>query len=101
MNSSKPGLLAQAAMVTGCGAMAALTGVDLDSYHLPLAWNLSCSTAVFSALLHLTTTAAAAWGTRTHRCPLPDCDFTVRLQHVDAGENRRWQEIAAHHPHTL
>lgn len=42
---------------------------------------------------------ADAWQTTTHRCPDPDCDFTVRLTGADAAESRRWQETAAAHPH--
>ncbi|MFI1183338.1 hypothetical protein ACH4UT_27840 [Streptomyces sp. NPDC020799] len=34
----------------------------------------------------------------THRCRVEGCTFRARLTCPDAGESRRWQEIAAAHP---
>ncbi|MFI9028834.1 hypothetical protein [Streptomyces sp. NPDC053560] len=44
---------------------------------------------------------ADAWTTTTHRCKAASCDFTVQISRVDAADNRRWQEIAAAHPHHI
>ncbi|MFC8239498.1 hypothetical protein [Streptomyces chartreusis] len=80
-------------------ALAIAIGVRLASYGVPavllLACCLSC-TAAFSSLLFRIIAAAA---TTTHRCTRPGCDFQVRLTHGSAAESRRWQEIAATHPH--
>lgn len=80
-------------------ALSVAIGVRLASYGVPavllLACCLSC-TAAFSGLLFR---LLDAWSTTTHRCTRPGCDFQVRLTHGSAAESRRWQEIAATHPH--
>ncbi|MDQ1046818.1 hypothetical protein [Streptomyces sp. V4I2] len=91
------------ALVTGAvavsGALAMVIGMRLSGYGVPLALLLACCLsclATFSSLLfHL----ISAMSTTTHRCGRPGCDFRVSLAHTDAAENRRWQEIAARHPH--
>lgn len=95
--------LRQRALTAGAVAVSAALaigiGVRLASYGVPavllLACCLSC-TAAFSGLLFR---LLDAWSTTTHRCTRPGCDFQVRLTHGGAAENRRWQEIAATHPH--
>ncbi|MFF9733674.1 hypothetical protein ACF1GX_30145 [Streptomyces albidoflavus] len=69
---------------------AQLMGTDLS-----FAVVFACSTAVFTAVLHL----AATVSTSSFRCP--HCTFAVRVQHASAGETRRWQEITADHPRHL
>ncbi|WP_406218545.1 hypothetical protein [Streptomyces canus] len=90
-------LTAGAAAVSA--ALSIAIGVRLSGYGVPLSLVLACClscTATFSSLLfHL----ISAMSTTTHRCTRPGCDFRVSLAHTDAAENRRWQEIAAHHPH--
>ncbi|AWE51842.1 hypothetical protein [Streptomyces nigra] len=80
-------------------ALSTAIGVRLSGYGVPavllLACCLSC-TATFSSLLFR---VIGAWSTTVHRCARPGCDFRVSLTHTDSAENRRWQEIAAQHPH--
>jgi hypothetical protein len=90
-------------LVTGAVAVSAALsvaiGVRLASYGVPavllLACCLSCTAAFSSLLFRL----LDAWSTTTHRCKRPGCDFRVSLTHADSAEQRRWQEIAATHPH--
>lgn len=80
-------------------ALSLAIGARLASYDVPAVLLLACSlscTAAFSSLLFR---LIDAWSTTTHRCTRPGCDFQVRLTHTDAAESRRWQEIAATHPH--
>lgn len=60
---------------------------------------VACTAAVFSAVLSLALDLIARMTTRVFRCS--HCAFTVRAQHTDAGESRRWQETAADHPRHL
>ncbi|MGY1499827.1 hypothetical protein ACW4TU_25160 [Streptomyces sp. QTS52] len=89
-------LTAGAAAVSA--ALAIVIGVRLSGYGVPLSLLLACLSCVatFSSLLFR---VIGAWSTTTHRCTVAGCDFHVRLTHTDRAENRRWQEIAAHHPH--
>ncbi|RZD83967.1 hypothetical protein [Streptomyces albidoflavus] len=73
---------------------AQLMGTDLS-----FAVVFACSTAVFTAVLNAGLMLAGALSTSSFRCP--HCTFTVRVQHTDAGETRRWQEITADHPRHL
>ncbi|MFE5685106.1 hypothetical protein [Streptomyces sp. NPDC056512] len=70
----------------------------LASYGVPFFLHATCvlgtAGSVLSALLNI----EQAWTATTHRCTAPGCDFRVRVQNTDAGENRRWQETAADHP---
>lgn len=89
-----------AAVAVG-GAFAARTAFRLADYHVPLTLVISCGSAAFTVVLMLALRLAEAGATRTHRCKKPGCDFSVRLTHADPGENRKWQEITARHPHRL
>ncbi|MFF1565853.1 hypothetical protein ACFVY1_20400 [Streptomyces sp. NPDC058293] len=79
-------------------AVGAAISFRLASYGVPFFLHATCvlgtAGSVLSALLNIEQALTAT----THRCTAPGCDFRVRMQHVDAGENRRWQEIAAAHP---
>ncbi|RFC75500.1 hypothetical protein [Streptomyces sp. AcE210] len=79
-------------------AAGAAISFRLAPYGLPFFLHAACvlgtACAVLSALLNIEQT----WTGTTHRCTAPGCDFRVRIQHADAGENRRWQEAAADHP---
>ena len=74
-------------------------GVRLSAYGVPLLLLTACAVSVASSALWLFERIAEALASTTHRCTAPGCDFRVRVQQVDAGENRRWQEIAAAHPY--
>ncbi|MGW6270427.1 hypothetical protein [Streptomyces sp. NPDC055060] len=88
-----------AALVIAAALAVALSiGVRLASYGVPLALITPCVLAVLSSSLWLLMRVEEAARTTTHRCTAAGCDFLVRLQHVDAAENRRWQETAANHP---
>ncbi|MFF1356948.1 hypothetical protein [Streptomyces sp. NPDC058297] len=83
-------------------AVGATISFRLAPYDLPFFLHAACvlgtAGSVLSALLNI----EQAWTATTHRCTAPGCDFRVRVQHADAGENRRWQEAAADHPfHTV
>ncbi|MGW6138091.1 hypothetical protein [Streptomyces sp. NPDC055140] len=79
-------------------AVGAAISIRLASYGVPFflltACALGTACSVLSALLNI----EQAWTATTHRCTAPGCDFRVRIQHADAMESRRWQEIAAAHP---
>jgi hypothetical protein len=80
-------------------ALAGAIGVRLSGYGVPLALLVACCASCLATFSSLLFRVIDAWSTVTHRCTRPGCDFQVRLTHTDAAENRRWQEIAAHHPH--
>ncbi|MFI1029827.1 hypothetical protein [Streptomyces sp. NPDC020951] len=90
-------------LITGAvavsGSLAIAIGMRLSGYGVPvsllLACCLSCAATFSSLLFRLIST----WSTTTHRCTQPGCDFQVSLTHTDSADNRRWQEIAARHPH--
>ncbi|MFD5183288.1 hypothetical protein ACFWMQ_11815 [Streptomyces sp. NPDC058372] len=73
--------------------------LHLAAADLSFAVVFACSTAVFTAFLNAGLHLAAKVSTSSFRCP--HCTFAVRVQHTDAGESRRWQEIAADHPRHL
>ncbi|MGW1287768.1 hypothetical protein ACWD4N_29770 [Streptomyces sp. NPDC002586] len=79
--------------------LAVVIGQQLTSYGVPLLLMLACTTACMTSFMAFLFQVVEALATTTHRCRQPGCDFRVRLTNVDAGENRRWQEIAATHPH--
>ncbi|MFD7498295.1 hypothetical protein ACFV8T_39285 [Streptomyces sp. NPDC059832] len=58
---------------------------------------VACTATTGSVFLTLGTGLVTRLATRSFRCP--DCTFAVRVRHTGAGETRRWQEIAADHPH--
>lgn len=89
-------------LLTGFAAVTTLVvaiGVRLSGYGVPLVLLLACAFALQSSLTSLLFHLVDAMSSTTHRCSRPGCDFHVRLTSVDATENRRWQEIAANHPH--
>ncbi|WP_405871579.1 hypothetical protein [Streptomyces sp. NBC_00005] len=90
-------------LITGAvavsGALAIVIGVRLSGYGVPLALLMACAASCLSTFSSLFFHVIGAWSTTTHRCTRPNCDFQVRLTHTDSTENRRCQEIAAHHPH--
>ncbi|MEU1408520.1 hypothetical protein ABZ471_40595 [Streptomyces sp. NPDC005728] len=88
--------LAAAAVST---ALAAGIGVRLASYGVPLTLLMGCSLSCLATFTALLFRVVDALSTTLHRCTQPGCDFQVRLTRADAAECRRWQEIAASHPH--
>ncbi|MEU1309636.1 hypothetical protein ABZ419_12180 [Streptomyces cinnamoneus] len=65
---------------------------------VPALLTIGCALAVF-AVVHTAVGTLLEWlcGEK-YRCKAPGCGFHVRLPGTDAGESRRWQEIAAAHP---
>lgn len=89
-------LLTEATIAMG---LASTLAVRLSYYDVPLLLIAPYWLAATSALLELFDRIVQAASTTTHRCREAGCDFKVAVQHVDAAENRRWQEAAAAHPH--
>ncbi|MFF2470558.1 hypothetical protein [Streptomyces sp. NPDC058066] len=87
-----------AAFIVVALSVATLIGGHLHSYGVPIALITPCVLAVLSSALWLLSQVEAAYFSALHRCTVKGCTFQVRVQHVDAAENRRWQEIAAAHP---
>ncbi|UXX93770.1 hypothetical protein N7U49_19900 [Streptomyces sp. AD2-2] len=91
------------AFITGAAAVSAalavVIGVRLSGYGVPFALLLACCLSCMATFSSLLFHVIGAWSTTIHRCTRPGCDFRVSLAHTDAAESRRWQEIAAHHPH--
>lgn len=91
--------------VLNTGAVAVSTvlalaiGVRLSGYGVPVSLLLACCLACLATFSGLFFRLIGAWATTTHRCSRPGCDFRVSLTHADSAEDRRWQEIAARHPH--
>ncbi|MET7661188.1 hypothetical protein ABZS99_20240 [Streptomyces sp. NPDC005463] len=79
-------------------AVGVAISLRLASYDLPFFLHVTCELGTAGSVLSALLNIEQAWTGTTHRCTAPGCDFRVRMQHVDAGENRRWQEIAAAHP---
>ncbi|PWI15570.1 hypothetical protein DI272_16365 [Streptomyces sp. Act143] len=80
-------------------ALAVAIAARLSGYGVPVLLVMACGAACLSAFCDLLFRVADAAQATTHRCTQPGCDFHVRLTNVDAAESRRWQEIAATHPH--
>ncbi|MFB7459910.1 hypothetical protein [Streptomyces sp. NPDC056188] len=80
-------------------ALAVSVGVRLSGYGVPLSLLLACCASCLATFSSLLFRVIDTWSTTTYRCRRPGCDFHLRLTLTDAAENRRWQEIAAHHPH--
>ncbi|MET8074896.1 hypothetical protein [Streptomyces sp. NPDC005303] len=91
--------LAVSAAVAASTALTVAIGVRLSGYGVPLALLLACCLSCLATFSSLLFRVIAAWSTTTHRCTQPGCDFRVSLAHTDAAESRKWQEIAAQHPH--
>ncbi|MET7700411.1 hypothetical protein [Streptomyces sp. NPDC005485] len=85
-------------IVAAALAVGASIGVRLASYGVPWLLLTACALSAVSSALWLFGRIEQALTTTTHRCTAPRCTFQARVQHVDAAENRRWQEIAAAHP---
>ncbi|MFJ8823750.1 hypothetical protein ACIREE_18440 [Streptomyces sp. NPDC102467] len=90
--------ITSAALIAAAGAVAVSIGVRLHSYGVPLALITPCVLTVLSSALWLLVHVEETWSSTLHRCTVKGCTFQVRVQHVDAAENRRWQEVAAAHP---
>ncbi|MFA3838628.1 hypothetical protein [Streptomyces aureus] len=81
-----------------CIAVGAAISFRLAPYDLPFFLHAACVLGTAGSALSALLNIEQAWTATTHRCTAPGCDFRVRIQHADAGESRRWQEIAAAHP---
>ncbi|NUS81022.1 MAG: hypothetical protein HOV70_33100 [Streptomyces sp.] len=80
-------------------ALAVAIAARLSGYGVPVLLVAACGASCLSAFSSLLFHVADALPATTHRCTRPGCDFRVRLTNTDAAESRRWQEIAATHPH--
>ncbi|MEU9323805.1 hypothetical protein AB0D91_08305 [Streptomyces canus] len=98
MNTTRHRALTMGATAVSA-ALAAVIGVRLSGYGVPLALLLACCLSCLATFSSLLFRVIDGWSSTTHRCTRAGCDFRVRLTHADAAESRRWQEIAAHHPH--
>ena len=98
MNPTRRRLVTTGAVVAS-GVLAVSIGVRLSGYGVPLPLLLACCTSCLATFTSLAFHVADAAATTVHRCPDRGCDFRVRLTGTDAAESRRWQEIAATHPH--
>ncbi|MEU5046516.1 hypothetical protein [Streptomyces griseorubiginosus] len=98
MNTTRHRALAVGAVVVS-GVLAVAIGVRLSAYGVPLALLLACCLSCLATFSSVLFRVIAALSTTTHRCTRPGCDFRVSLAHMDAAESRKWQEIAAQHPH--
>ncbi|MEU0256807.1 hypothetical protein ABZ299_31005 [Streptomyces sp. NPDC006184] len=98
MNFTRQHILTTSAVAVSTGLALAI-GVRLSDYGVPVTLLLACCLACLATFSGLFFRMIGAWATTTHRCPRPDCDFRVSLTGTDSAENRRWQEIAARHPH--
>jgi hypothetical protein len=81
------------------GALAAAIGMRLSAHGVPTALLFACTASCLATFSSLLFRLIEAWSTTTHRCAQSGCDFRVTLTRATAADNRRWQEIAAHHPH--
>ncbi|MFJ5638470.1 hypothetical protein [Streptomyces sp. NPDC093223] len=79
--------------------LAVAIGVRLAAYGVPLALLAACCLSCLATFSSLFFRLVDALSTTTHRCTRPGCDFRVSLARADFAESRRWQEIAARHPH--
>jgi hypothetical protein len=86
-------------IVVACAALAGAIGVWLSDYGVPAVLLVACSLSCLATFTNLAFRVLDALSTTTHQCKQPGCDFRVQLTNADAAENRRWQEIAANHPH--
>ncbi|MFD8396459.1 hypothetical protein ACFV2N_46640 [Streptomyces sp. NPDC059680] len=91
--------LVYSGIVVVCATLAGAIGVRLSQYDVPASLLVACSGSCLATFTSLAFRCTEALSTITHQCAQPGCDFRVRLTNADAAENRRWQEIAAQHPH--
>ncbi|WP_329244804.1 hypothetical protein [Streptomyces canus] len=80
-------------------ALSVFIGLRLSGYGVPVALLLACCLSCMATFTSLLFRVIDAWSTTTHRCTQAGCDFRVSLTGTDSAESRRWQEIAAQHPH--
>ncbi|WNZ12161.1 hypothetical protein [Streptomyces sp. 11x1] len=80
-------------------ALSAAIGMRLSAYGVPLSLLVACTASGLATFSSLLFRLIEAWSTTTHRCTRPGCDFRVSLTRPTPADSRRWQEIAAHHPH--
>ncbi|GAQ63623.1 hypothetical protein [Streptomyces scabiei] len=88
-----------AGAVAVSGALSTAIGVRLDAYGVPPVLLFACTASCLATFSSLLFRLIETWSTTTHRCTRPGCDFRVSLTRATAADNRRWQEIAARHPH--
>ncbi|MEW2467150.1 hypothetical protein AB0919_19345 [Streptomyces sp. NPDC046994] len=91
--------LIELAGVTVSAALAVALGARLSSYGVPVLLLVACSTACMTTFVTLLFRVSEALSMTTHRCKRPGCDFQIHLRNANAAESRRWQELAADHPH--
>ncbi|GAB2891666.1 hypothetical protein [Streptomyces mayteni] len=91
-------ILAAGAALAGVG-MAWLMYEGLREYDVPFVLAFCIAVVMGLDTLNSVFNIATRARTITHRCTEPDCTFRVSVTAVDAAESRRWQEIAAAHPH--
>ena len=98
MSASKKNRAAFVLLLAVATGFTTVLGAQLHGYGVPLALLAACCCGVWSCAVDLGIAVVKASTTTVHRCTTPGCEFTVRLRHTDAAENRRWQEAAAAHP---
>ncbi|MFF7561473.1 hypothetical protein ACFZB4_16010 [Streptomyces pseudovenezuelae] len=98
MNDTRHRILVTGAVALST-ALSVVIGVRLSGYGVPLALLLACCLSCMATFSSLLFRVIDGWSTTTHRCRRAGCDFRVSLTRADSAESRRWQEIAAHHPH--
>ncbi|MCI3930266.1 hypothetical protein [Streptomyces sp. AN091965] len=90
-------------VIPACAAIATTlamaVGLRLHDHHVPLLLLLACAGSVLASALDLLFRIVDARHTTTHRCTRSGCTFQVRLTRAGAAEHRRWQRVAAAHPH--
>ncbi|MFD7402999.1 hypothetical protein ACFV7R_10065 [Streptomyces sp. NPDC059866] len=91
--------LVHLAGIAASTALAAAIAVSLSDYGVRVPLLVACSLSCLATYVSLWGRLVDALSTTTHRCTQPGCDFQVRLTRTDTAESRRWQEVAAQHPH--
>ncbi|MGW2364818.1 hypothetical protein ACWCZ5_04440 [Streptomyces sp. NPDC001667] len=71
---------------------------QLLAYGVPVSLTAGCALAIFAAVRVAVGALLERLSGETYRCEVTGCGFRVRLTGTDAGESRRWQEIALAHP---
>ncbi|WP_431041444.1 hypothetical protein ACQUSR_05760 [Streptomyces sp. P1-3] len=77
--------------------IAAAAGHALTGYGVPLTLTIAAGLGIFSSVTNVMDRLLQNATAVTHQCTT--CDFRVQLTNCGAVDNRRWQEIAANHPH--
>ncbi|MFJ5680266.1 hypothetical protein [Streptomyces sp. NPDC093097] len=81
-------------LIVGVGVGGALAG-----YHVPSPLALLCQIGMALAAHQAVEMTFDGGFSSTYRCQQPGCAFVARVTTNNAGERRRWQEIATDHPH--